>query len=191
MSERDDELDRLLARGRLGGPARDRILEQALARARASRPRRRARLLWLAPVLAAAAAIVLWVRVPKDGFRARGGDGRPLVEATCKGGERARCPRGGTLVFRVDGAAGGGFLSAYATPVAGGEKIWYFPPAGGESPRLAAAAGPQLVPFGVELGAEQPPGEYELHFLITPSAPTRAEAAAAPALATQRLTVTP
>jgi len=54
----DDELDALLAQGRLAGPAKDRILAGALSDVeRAEQPRRaRRRRLWLAACLLVAAA---------------------------------------------------------------------------------------------------------------------------------------
>ncbi len=193
MTHDDDELDRLLARGRLGGPARDRILAGALARAA---PRRRwpRRILWLAPALAAAAVLLLWLRPRDGGFRVRGGGG-PSLEVACSDGRAGACPRGGTLVFRVDGAREGGYLAAWATPAAGGERIWYFPAADGSAPAVAAQAGAQVVPLGARLGPSQPPGDYQVHLLLArrPLARAEVDGAARDALAAsvQRLTVTP
>src|SRR5262249_49600660 len=132
----DDELDRLLARGRLGGPRHERVLGKILAERRWRR-----RMLWAAPALAMAAALVLILRPPDGGFRARGGGEGPVIQVTCKDGQLEACPKGGTLVFRVDGATAGNYLIAWAEPVGGGSKIWYF---AANAPKLTAPS--QVVP---------------------------------------------
>jgi hypothetical protein len=118
----DNELDRLLARGGLGGARRERVLDRLLADRRRARRRRR----WLLvapPLLAAAAALVLYLRPAGDGFHSRGDGGGPLVDVGCRDGAADRCPSGGTLVFRVDGAARGGYLVAWAEQAPGAWDI--------------------------------------------------------------------
>ncbi len=158
----DDErgrMDRLLARGRLSQPEKERMLAAALPAAGASRPRRR--WLWLgaaAPALAAA-GLVLMVWPRGDGFRAKGTGGGPAVTASCAGG----CAVGRTLVYRVEGARELLYLAAYSVDGAG-TRTWHFPSGSGELPRVTPAAGaPVLLPRGIRLGT---PGGQTLHWLL-------------------------
>jgi hypothetical protein len=188
MSRQDDDLDLLLARGRLGGPGREQVLRQTLDRAA---PRRR--WLWVAPLTAAcAAAAALLLVVRPTEFRARGVDGGALLEVTCADGARDRCRSGELLVFRVDGASTGGRLAAWAEPEGGGARVWYFPTVEGALPQVAAQPGPQVLHEAVRIGAEQPPGSYVVHLLLLPAPLARAEIESAqPQLArTQRMEVT-
>jgi hypothetical protein len=82
------------------------------------------------------------------------------------------------LLFRVGGAAAGGFLAAWAVPEDGGERIWYFPTLDGEAPSVAPRAETQTLGRGVRLGTEQPPGRYHVHLLLSRRALGRAEALA-------------
>src|SRR5689334_9978896 len=75
--ESEDELDSLLAEGRLSGPARDRIFEASLP---PQRPGWRRVLVWALP-LSTVAALLLFMLRPSE-FRARGGGG-PLLEVGC------------------------------------------------------------------------------------------------------------
>src|SRR5262249_18458940 len=117
-------------------------------------------------------------------FRPRGDGRAPLVEVTCRDGAADRCPSGGTLVFRVDGAAEGGYLLAWAEPAGGGSRIWYFS-AGARS--LKAQAGPPIVPTGIKAGHEQPPGVSDIH----PRAVDRPASGDLDAPIIRRITVTP
>jgi hypothetical protein len=171
MSDRDlddDELDLLLARGRLSGPTRERMLDAALPRA----PRRRRWAWWTsgaAAACAAAVAVVLLVR--GDGFRPRGaGGGGAVLDVRCQDGARDRCATGQLLVFQVDGAKTGGALAAWAERSGGGgERVWYFPTATGAQPTVAAQPGRQVLPEAVRLGAEQAPGAWEVHLVLLDS----------------------
>jgi len=135
-TRKSDELDSLLGRGSIGVARRDAILETVLARTRAEVPARRR---WRWPVVGlgtmavAAAALLFFVpsslRPALSPFRVRGAATRPLAsvpsaEIECLGATLEACPTGSLLVVRVAGARG--FVSAWAEPVGGGERIWYF-----------------------------------------------------------------
>src|SRR5204862_6442507 len=113
--------DALLAQGGLAGPEADRILEDVAAQH--ARPARRR--LWPAlaagfGVTAAAAAVVLVVGPFRgSGFAPRGAAGEPVaVEVACLGGSLTACPRGATLMFAAPSGSPGGYLAAWAEPVA-------------------------------------------------------------------------
>ena len=175
----DEELDRLLARGKLGGPTRERVLERVLDRV-APRPSAR-RWAWASGIaLASAAAVLLLVRPgAHDGFTAKGGavDNGARVEATCLDGSASRCPSGGTLVFRVERADAGGFLVAYAIREGAPDdaRIWYFPSDDGVLPELRRQSAPQVITRGVRLGPEHAPARYVVHTAIAARRLSRAE----------------
>src|SRR5689334_15873460 len=121
MNRSDAEIDRLLARGRLGGATRDKVLEDLLAEAAAREPRPSRWRLWLSALTltaaGATAAILLLARPASDDerFRAKGAGGAtPVLEIACQGGTLEACPIGSTLVFGVLGAQASGRLHAYA-----------------------------------------------------------------------------
>jgi hypothetical protein len=171
MADDDDELDLLLARGRLSSPQRDRMFEQIVAGMPA--PRRNWRR--LAPMMMAAAgfAIIVGLFAGRDGFRARG-TGGAVLEIGCRSAAGERCPSGEVLLFRVSGVDRPAWLAAYAEPSGGGERVWYFPTAAGASPAIDAGAAPRVLPEGARLGPEQPPGRYRVKLLLFASPPTRA-----------------
>jgi hypothetical protein len=174
MNRTDDELDRLMARGGLGGAAREQILDQVLDRVAPPRQPHRWRL-WLgglALVASAATSIVLVVRPGSDSdeFRAKGtGAGGAELGLDCQHGAASACPLGSTLIFRVAGAGAGGYLQAYAEPRDGGERVWYFSSESG-APLLPARDGTQVARSGVKLGPEHRPGPYRVHVVFS-SAP--------------------
>ncbi len=178
MTDRsEEELDRLLARGRMGAPGRERVLGKVLE---AAAPRR-SRLASWAGVLAfvsagAVAATFLLVhgRVQPDGsFTSKGGTAgaSPRVEASCIDGDPARCAIGSTLVFRAENCEAGGYLAAYAeragssgdTPKPPGstDRIWYFPSKNDPTlPSIAPRAELQVLARGARIGSEHAPGPY-------------------------------
>ena len=196
MGLSDDDLDRLLARGGLGGPARERIFEKVAAAVTTEAPSRapaverrpawspRRWLLTLAVAAGGAAAALVLVVPPGersggDGWTARGA-ARPAValDVACLEGTMQACPTGSTLVFSALGDAGAGYLTAHAQPRGGGTRIWYFS-GQGDSPRLApSAGGTRPATRGIRLGAEHQPGDYVVHIALSsgPSAPPLAEA---------------
>jgi hypothetical protein len=177
QESRDDELDALLSQGRLSGPRRDRILAGALAQAGVRRPRWRRAGVWMASLAAAATAVLLFARPAS--FRARGGSGA-VLELASLDGDLASCRAGARLIFRA-ASAEPGFLSAWAEPLSGGSRVWYFPGSDGSSPRVDAGAEMHTLPAGVSLGPEQPPGRYRVHLLLSRRALTREECLAPPA----------
>src|SRR4051812_14017539 len=96
-----DELDRLLARGRLSGPRRDRIFESVEKRLHPMRAVLRSRFTMVAGPLALAAAVALVLKPsasPQHGFAPKGGRAT-TVQVDCLGGALSACPRGSKLTF--------------------------------------------------------------------------------------------
>ena len=183
MNHSEDELDRLLARGKLGGPGHDRIVQAVLAgRAREGRRWRRPALVSSGLALALAAGVALFA-VPdrvRDDLRAKGPTAArptPRLDVSCVGARLDACPVGATLLFATVGASPGGYLTAYAEPVAGGERIWYFS-AEGRSPGVATSTGTEVAAEGVTVGAEHAPGEYRVRLWLTGRPVVRAAALA-------------
>jgi hypothetical protein len=174
---KDEELQRLLARGRLGGPSRERVLERVLDRVAPARPKRRP---WLVPLVLAfgsgVAILVLVARPRPDDARwgAKGGPtGQPVaLEARC--GDAPACEPGATLMFSVFGAPTPGYLSAYSSRVGSGERVWYFS-ADTESPRVPASdQGTQPAGRGIVIGPEHTPGNYQVHLFLSTTPLTQA-----------------
>lgn len=161
------ELDRLLARGGVAGPAQDEMLDAIL---RASAPQRslRARIAswrwrFMVPAFAALIAVPLvLVRRPEDagGFRAKGAGGTAArVEVGCANG----CAVGSTLQFSVQPTRERAFLAAYAI-APDGTRVWYFPSNTGELPQIDPSETVRVLPRGVRLAG--PVGAYEEHLLL-------------------------
>jgi hypothetical protein len=183
MKYSDEDLQRLLARGRLGGPARERVLDRVLDKTAPARTRRRA---WLVPLVLAlgsgVALLVLVIRPRPDDVvvvRPRSDEDRwrnarwgikggataaaVTLEARCAEGA---CRPGSTLLFSAFGAATPGYLEAYAEPAAGGGRIWYFS-AETESPLVPASAqATQPAGRGIVIGPEHAPGTYQVHLFF-------------------------
>jgi hypothetical protein len=173
MKYSDEDLQRLLARGRLGGPARERVLDRVLDKTAPARTHRRA---WLVPlVLALGSGVALLVLVirprPEDaGWGTKGGATAAAVTLEARCGEGGACQAGSTLLFSAFGAPTPGYLEAFAQPAAGGERIWYFS-AETESPLVPASAkATQPAGRGIVIGPEHAPGPYQLHLFFS-SAP--------------------
>jgi hypothetical protein len=183
MKTADQELQRLLARGRLGGPGRERVLERILQGI--ARPVARRWRIWIATLALAASgttALVLMRRTPAgDEFTAKeGAKGKTgVLDLACLGGSSAACAEGSTLVFSATGASRPGYLAAYAEPAGGGERIWYFS-ADGESPAIpVSTSGTHPAPRGVRLGPEHAAGHYLVHVFLTTTPLTRSALLAA------------
>jgi hypothetical protein len=177
----DQELDLLLSRGRVRGPAAERARQRLLDDATAPRPARGKRLRVLGPLvaLAAAAGIFLVARSALHpdgtGFRQKGGNSaRPvLLGLTCSNGTPAACHRGARVsVAFADGASG--YVGGYAEPERGGERIWYFSAEDGVA-SVASAGGPALATRSVVLGPEHAPGRYRVVLVVARRPLGRAE----------------
>jgi hypothetical protein len=174
---KDDELQRLLARGKLSGPARERVLDRVLDQV--APPARKPRA-WLVPLVLAlgsgVAILVLVARPHPDDARwgAKGVLGRAVaLEARC--GDTDVCRPGATLMFSVFGSSTPGFLGAYAQRVEGGERIWYFS-AETESPRVPASdQATQPAGRGIVIGPEHTPGQYQVHLFLSAAPASQAE----------------
>jgi hypothetical protein len=194
MSKDQERLERLLARGRLGGPGRERIFERALRTAGVDGGRARG-LAWrwrwpirLAPVALGVAAAVLLLRpVDQDGFRAKGGGAdTPQVEAVCTAPAAGACSQKGKLAIRVQALPADAFLIGYVTP-AGADvpevRRWFSPASEDEgAPRVEAGEAPRILPRGVPLDAFAP-GRYDVHLRLVARPVTRADALDAPTVA--------
>jgi hypothetical protein len=177
----DSELDHLLGRGSIGAARRDAILESVLAQVQSERRLARRRRWPLAAglglVVVAATALVL---VPRGtGFRAKG----PTATAAqltleCVGASLEACPAGSLLVVRASGLRG--YVAAWAEPVPGGERIWYFS-GDGKSPLLDGTAVPGVVTsHAARVGAEHAPGAYLVEIRVTERPMSRGELLRAP-----------
>jgi len=170
----DDEMDYLLSRGKLGGAQRQRILQAALTASREPIwARWRGRLAWSGGALAlagGAAVLLLTLRAPSpDGassFQVKGPGDAPLITASCLGARVTACPIGSRLAFALEGGRDeGGFLTAYATPTAGGERIWYLTNEPVAAPN--ADASPRVLRKAALIGEGQPAGSYRLQVILS------------------------
>jgi hypothetical protein len=173
MNRSDGEIDRLLARGALGGAAREEILEQVLGASPEAARKPARRRLWLggaALALSAAAALVLVVRpAPQPEYRAKGAaTGAPALDVGCPPASLEACPAGSILVFSVLGAKVTGHLQAWAEPDEGTERIWYLS-AETQTAALPPAVGTQPAGSGVRIGPEHQPGRYLIHVVFSTS----------------------
>jgi hypothetical protein len=180
----DERIEELLARGRLGGPIRERVLERALRDANIVRSRWYARspFVWTLPALgtAAVAMFAVMLRPLPDAMRAKGGAGAgPVVSVECNGADPSRCAQDDTLLFRIEGAAGQAYLAAYADPDTGGERIWFFPLADGTSPVILAQQEPQVLHQGVKVRS-LPSGRYQIHAVLSRRPLSKLEALSVP-----------
>ena len=173
----DDEtarrMDRLLARGKLSGPESDAILERVLDtldREERGKVRAMPRRYWAGAALAAAAAVLIGINLPRDPGRVHtpeSGD-LPGLRVSCEGGELSACPVSGKLVFEVTGKKASGFLSAYAEPIGHeGERVFYYSKEDGsvEVPGESAVR-----PIGLTKA-----GRYRVHAVIAERPLTREE----------------
>jgi hypothetical protein len=174
-----DPLDGILARSRLSGPTRDRIFEAALASAgldAAAKARKRWR--WALAVAfsgVALAGFLLFVPPAAEHMSAKGGPkAAPLVHVECSDSASSSCGPDAMLVFRVEGTTIPCYLSAYAVPRAGGERIWIFPMADGTAPQVAAAEGPRVLSQGAR-ARSLPPGKYDVRVVLSKRLLGRAE----------------
>jgi hypothetical protein len=67
-------------------------------------------------------------------------------------------------MFSVNTAVASGFLGAYAERLGDSshERIWYFPTATSEAPRVSPGEGTVILTEGVRVGPEHRPGDYRV-----------------------------
>jgi len=185
----DDDIDHLLSRGGLGQQQKERAFAHVLATLppRAAPAGRRRWWIWggagTLSLAAGVAVLVLWLRAPGGAggpdpdLRDKGaGADAPIIDVTCLGGSLGACPRGSRVAFSLDGGrAEAAFVTAYADPIAGGQRVWYLT----NQPVDAAAAGAsgsvRVVSKGALIGDEQPPGHYRVDVAVTRRAVDRAD----------------
>jgi hypothetical protein len=170
----DDSLHALLARGRLSGARRDRILERVVSETSGNRRGWRRAAVLGGVLLPVAAVIAVAIGTP---WKARRGEadsgwlvpkGEPagaMPGARCPDREPGQCRIGDRLIFEVDGATKGGFFAGYAD-CASGERVWYFPAKGQEAPALPAAAGHSVLRQAARIGEEHGVGRCLLHLFV-------------------------
>jgi hypothetical protein len=173
----DEDLDHLLSRGGLGRAQKERLLGGVLASVAIPVPsRRRSRWLWQTVAglsfAGGLAAFALWGRPSnKTGptFLVKGAPAAaPIVGMSCLGGSPGACPSGSRVAFWLEGSTkDAGFITAYADPVRGGERIWYLTneatPGGPRDP----AQSPRVIPRAALIGGEQPAGRYLVRVVLT------------------------
>jgi hypothetical protein len=181
MSYDDEDLERLLSQGCLGGATYDRIESSVMRRVlpQPRRPRRAWMLASLLPVAAALGGLALYLApsgkgTDAEGFTAKGA-GASLagaVELACA--TDRPCRAGDTLVFVVDTNAVHGYLNASAQRVRpeSSERIRFFPTESGASPRVEAGRGTTTAPQGVRLGESLGPGVYRVDIWFTNDGPS-------------------
>jgi hypothetical protein len=81
------------------------------------------------------------------------------------------------LLFRVQGSRRG-FLSAYAVPSEGGERVWFFPRENGSLLALSSRAEGGILSEGVKLRSLAP-GRYAVHVVLSDEPLSRAAVLAA------------
>src|SRR4051812_11224333 len=131
----DEEMDHLLSRGGLGREHKERLLRGVLESVAIPVPsRRRWRWLWQTVAglsLAGGVTLVaLWGRPAGEmgpALRAKGAPAlAPFVGMSCLGGSSGACPSGSRIAFWLEGhTKDAGFVTAYADPLRGGERVWY------------------------------------------------------------------
>ena len=102
-------------------------------------------------------------------FRAKGTAVKPwatpFAEIECLGATLDACPTGSLLVVRVTGVRG--FVSAWAEPAQGGERIWYFS-AETFSPLVGAVpTTPAATTRAIKIGLEHAAGAYVVEVRVT------------------------
>jgi hypothetical protein len=167
-------LDELLARGTLGGRHYDEIFEKVVARTgSAGNPPGRRWFRWfLASGAVLAPAVAAWIVIagPRAGHPTPKGE--PGIAAAlqigCGPSGAAVCHVGDTLMFSVNAAVVSGYLGAYAERIGDSTRgrVWYYPTSTGHSPAVAPGEGTAVLPDGVRIGAEHPPGRYRVRLWL-------------------------
>ncbi len=83
----------------------------------------------------------------------------------CLGGTLEACPTGSLVAVSAIGVSG--YVSAWAEPAGGGERIWYFS-AEGASPFLdPTSVAPAAKTLAAKIGPEHRPGQYLVQVRVT------------------------
>jgi hypothetical protein len=62
---------------------------------------------------------------PDGSFQAKGAGDAPVIIVSCLRAQVSACPSGSRVAFALEGGHDqGGFLTAYADPIAAGERVW-------------------------------------------------------------------
>jgi len=169
LNKEDAQLDEILAKGSLGGPEYDRILQRVLDRTAPSPRQRSFRLLgWLAvPAVAAAAGWLMFAGTshpPEFTVKSGAGTAAGAIDAACSPSGPRVCRYGEALVFTVNAAIASGYLGAYAERVGdpAAARIWYFPAGGRSAPAVEAGTGTVAVPDAIQIGSEHEAGLYRV-----------------------------
>jgi hypothetical protein len=128
--------------------------------------------------LCVAAALLLRPTAPEFTTRGGGPVNEPAFRVLCFGGGETSCRVGGALAFEVGAGAQSQYFAAFARR-SDGAIIWYFPALDGLSTPLGSEPRSLMLDHGVELGAEQPPGHYEIFGIFSARPLSRAEIKAA------------
>jgi hypothetical protein len=164
----DRELDNLLAKGRLSGPARDALWSEIRARTSPT-PTRLAKILalprlWpaLTLLLVIGPAVAL-IALQRNHFTAKGLSTSPIsLDIGCNGD----CRPGENLMFAVTGLARPGYFAAYAVSPRG-VRVDYFPSRTEPTPDLGAIPTRQVLARAIVLEGERGlPGTWSLHAFV-------------------------
>lgn len=135
----------------------------------------------LASLLGAAAAFMLYFRVPRtaDEFTSRGSSAAlPMVRLACiSEAKEIPCALEGTLTFEVAQLPTGARFFAAFSRRPDGVILWYYPTPDGRSEAIDATR--PLLPQAVRLGPPHIAGDYDVFTVFSPNAMTRAELKAA------------
>jgi hypothetical protein len=180
----DDEADHLLSRGGLGREHKERLLLGILASVPASpapppRSRRRWTVVGALSLASAVALVGLWWRPSAQQgseLRAKGASAAvPFIGMSCLGGSVSACPRGSRVAFWLEGGTDQiGFITAYADPVDGGERVWLLTNEPLASSPSTAVESPRVIPKAAVLGAAQSGGRYVVQAVLSRSRVARA-----------------
>lgn len=180
LQKGDEALDALLARGRFGGPDRERILLGALRDAQigAARGGVRRFAVMASSSLAAAAVVALAILRPwrAESTRPKGAPNGAsvLVSLECMRGSAPRCANDTTLLFRIEGARWPTYLFAYAEGVDGSPRIWFFSPTESTAPNVQGGTEREVLRDGIRLDSLSP-GHYDVHVVMSPQPLTRSD----------------
>ena len=114
----------------------------------------------IAAALSIAAGLALWARTPEFAARGGGPSSEPAFRVQCFESEGTSCRSGHALAFEFAPQAQAQYFAAFARR-SDGAVVWYFPTPDGLSLPVAQT-GSLMLDHAVQLGAEQPPGHYEI-----------------------------